>query len=84
MTDTALLEQYKLGRDAMAEALLNDVLEYEIRGRRKKAETRESLVAALNDLEQLISQLESKIASSTGGRARNTGFMVRTDYRRTY
>jgi hypothetical protein len=68
-TNSEILEQYRLARDAILTAIAagNDVVEYRIGSRSKRVT---DPVSELRFVEEMIERYESKV-NATSGRARN-------------
>ena len=76
LTDTEILEQYKLARDAIVTAIRlgQDVIEYQVMSQRRRSA---DPVAELRLIETQIAVYEQRIQSATTGRARNYARMNR-------
>jgi hypothetical protein len=70
LTDSEILEQYKVARDAIVAAIAagRDVIEYQVMSQRRKSA---DPVAELRLIEQQIVYYERRVAGATSGRARN-------------
>ena len=70
LSDSDILEQYKLARDALVTAIGNNesVVEIEIRGKRSRVTDPQKM---LETVEEQISKYERRISASTNGLARN-------------
>lgn len=70
LTDSEILEEYKLARDTLVGAIQTNesVVEIEIRGKRSRVTDPQEM---LETVESMIRYYENRVSASTYGRARN-------------